>query len=496
MKTKKLFSLILSVALIATTVLSTSVMAQAAAIDYTYDADNAILTITGTGAIENFNENNLATRPWNNCSASTQKLIISEGITSVGDYAFSRFADLQEVVIPNTVTTLGKAAFAANDSLKEITIPDSVTTVKEYAFGYAYDMTIDNDFVAHCSPQSAAQAFCIKNYVPCDSPMVDGKGAGVVKVGGQVLYWSFVAPADGQLTFNSVGTIDEETQQLKEKDTYGLVYDAAKYTYSDTYKIMKSTAIATNDDGGSGVNFKIVCNVEAGKRYYLAAKFSINTRYEGSDSFEDGVIHVESSFVCTTHTGDKPVITNNVDATCTKAGSYVETINCKYCGTQISQETVTVDPLGHSFTNYVYNNDALCGVNGTETAKCDRCDAINTREKANSALEHSYTSVVTPPTCTNAGYTTYTCIRCPDEYTVEGAPALGHNFVVTAFINDIATVACDRDGCTETKTVAFADYYNTETADESAVLDINNDGFINAKDYAKLTNDQKARDRA
>ncbi len=45
---------------------------------------------------------------------------------------------------------------------------------------------------------------------------------------------------------------------------------------------------------------------------------------------------------------------------------------------EISGQTI-LPALGHSFTNYVYNGDATCGGDGTETAKCDRCDVTDTR---------------------------------------------------------------------------------------------------------------------
>lgn len=64
-------------------------------------------------------------------------------------------------------------------------------------------------------------------------------------------------------------------------------------------------------------------------------------------------------------------------ATCTEKGTTTYTA---ICGT--ASETTTrqdVPALGHSFTNYVYNGDATCGSDGTETAKCDRCDVTDTR---------------------------------------------------------------------------------------------------------------------
>lgn len=66
-----------------------------------------------------------------------------------------------------------------------------------------------------------------------------------------------------------------------------------------------------------------------------------------------------------------------IPATCTEKGTTTYTATC---GT--ASETTTrqdVPALGHSFTNYVYNGDATCGGDGTETAKCDRCDVTDTR---------------------------------------------------------------------------------------------------------------------
>ena len=52
---------------------------------------------------------------------------------------------------------------------------------------------------------------------------------------------------------------------------------------------------------------------------------------------------------------------------------------------------------------------------------------------------HSYEAVVTEPTCTEVGYTTYTC-ECGDTYTEE-VEKLGH-------VDANLDISCDRDGCT------------------------------------------------
>jgi len=61
--------------------------------------------------------------------------------------------------------------------------------------------------------------------------------------------------------------------------------------------------------------------------------------------------------------------------------------------------------------------------------------------------DHSYTAVITSPTCTEEGYTTYTCL-CGDSYVGDRVDALGH------------TYSSDRDGscdrCGEKRT-AYSD---------------------------------------
>lgn len=74
------------------------------------------------------------------------------------------------------------------------------------------------------------------------------------------------------------------------------------------------------------------------------------------------------------------------------------------------------------------------------------------------AHEHTYTSAVTAPTCTEAGYTTYSC-ACGDSYTADTVPAVGHTYesVVTA-------PTCTAEGYT-THTCACGDSYTDTKTD-------------------------------
>ena len=84
----------------------------------------------------------------------------------------------------------------------------------------------------------------------------------------------------------------------------------------------------------------------------------------------------------------------------------VDTV-CNICGEE------RVAP-GHSFTNYVFNNNAACGKNGTETAKCDNCDETHTREAEGTALSHNWGDWVTVKEATTEeeGLKEQTCKLC------------------------------------------------------------------------------------
>ena len=135
---------------------------------------------------------------------------------------------------------------------------------------------------------------------------------------------------------------------------------------------------------------------------------------------------------------------SNNDATCLEDGT--KTAKCDRC-----EKTDTVadeeSALGHSFTNYVSNNDATCLEDGTKTAECDRCDEKDTMTDKGSALGHDWSDA----TCLEAK----TCQRCKET---EGE-ALGHSFINYVSNNDATcledgtkTAICDR--CDEKDTVA------------------------------------------
>ena len=114
------------------------------------------------------------------------------------------------------------------------------------------------------------------------------------------------------------------------------------------------------------------------------------------------------------------------NATCTADGT--KTAKCDNC-----DETDTVADVGskkaHSFVNYVSDNNATCTEDGTKTAKCDNCDETDTIADEDTAKGHDYKSVVTPPTCDARGYTTYICQNNSEHtYVDDYVDASGHSY--------------------------------------------------------------------
>ena len=100
------------------------------------DTDGA-LTIRGTGAMNDWvwdSETESTNVPWFGYRNAITSVVIEDGVTGIGNYAFDLCPALTSVSIPDTVTRIGMAALADCDSLPDVTIPASVTSIGAAAF--------------------------------------------------------------------------------------------------------------------------------------------------------------------------------------------------------------------------------------------------------------------------------------------------------------------------------------------------------------------------
>ena len=97
------------------------------------------LTISGTGEMEYYH--GADTAPWCKNQEDIVNVVVTSGVTSIGNYVFFNCSNLTSVTIPESVTSIGDSAFSGCSSLTSITIPESVTSIGNSAFSGCSSLT-------------------------------------------------------------------------------------------------------------------------------------------------------------------------------------------------------------------------------------------------------------------------------------------------------------------------------------------------------------------
>ena len=181
---KRLISLLLAFSMMLTFLPAGAVSAFAEENSHTYNCGENVtatlsrnndgdgtytMTIRGTGPMENYDFLSCRDMPWRDAIPKIKRLIVDDGVTSLGDcvlhgfdgkhdaesleevtlpegltylgnYAFFGAAKLKSITLPSTLTTIGLAVFHGT-GLTGITIPSNVKTIKEGVFGYCTNLT-------------------------------------------------------------------------------------------------------------------------------------------------------------------------------------------------------------------------------------------------------------------------------------------------------------------------------------------------------------------
>lgn len=101
--------------------------------------DNGTLTISGNGKMDDYGDS--SETPWYSTGISVKSLIVNDGVTDIGSYAFWDCSELTNIALPDSITMISVASFANCDSLKSIILPKSLTTIYHLAFNDCDNLT-------------------------------------------------------------------------------------------------------------------------------------------------------------------------------------------------------------------------------------------------------------------------------------------------------------------------------------------------------------------
>ena len=152
----------------------------------------------------------------------------------------------------------------------------------------------------------------------------------------------------------------------------------------------------------------------------------------------------------------KEVITH---ATCTEAG--YSTFTCTMCGSHYVDKPLA--PYGHDYVNgkctrcgdyeygcnhiwgvWVITVDATCTMTGIRERKCTRAGCGEIEKEVLAMKDHYFEEKITHATCTEDGYSTFTCTMCGSHYVDNVVKAYGHMF--DTYFHDEGSATCYKDG--------------------------------------------------
>ena len=99
-----------------------------------YNPSDSSLTISGTGPMTNYSEDNHA--PWYEYYDKIKSLNLESGMTTIGDYAFFWLSKVEYIDIPYGVTSIGDYSFGGCVASEWLYIPYGVKTIGQSAFAF------------------------------------------------------------------------------------------------------------------------------------------------------------------------------------------------------------------------------------------------------------------------------------------------------------------------------------------------------------------------
>ena len=432
------------------------------------------LTISGNGAMPDFDFPNGNLAPWWNYEAlgmltsfgnfklegELKKVVIKDGVTNVSNYALFLLPAATQITLPDSVTRIGRYGIAMCSKLTGMSIPKGVTEIGD--FGLAGDgltaVTLPDGLqslgrgafdtctsLTNTTLPAAITAVPGKCFADC-TKLLNVKYAGTVTAIGDLAFESCKALTAAPIpeTVTEIGasaftgctaltdvTIPAGVTAIPEDCFRGCT----------ALKDMKLPGTVTS----VGHNAFTGCTALGDVRCYGAAP-TVEPGNSEAHSFEPAIVTIHynpdpvygwtldadgkwqgytvSSKGACLHTG-YGTHENTVPATCGEAGR-VDTI-CSNCGEVISTKEIPATGE-HTWDNGTVTTEPTENEPGVRTFTCAVCGATRTETiPATGAHDYQFTKTVAP-TCTADGYDLYTCSGCGATEKRNSKPALGHKW--------------------------------------------------------------------
>ena len=94
--------------------------------------DSGALTVSGTGRMDDYTDPDQ--QPWGSYRECISSITISEGVTSVGAYAFFTCGHATSLTISSSVTSIGDESFSYTTEIKSVMLPNGLTAIGNSAF--------------------------------------------------------------------------------------------------------------------------------------------------------------------------------------------------------------------------------------------------------------------------------------------------------------------------------------------------------------------------
>ena len=121
---------------------------------------DSILIVSGNGSIPNYTAS-----PWYNNSREIKHIIISDGVTGIGNYAFKGLENVVSISLANSVLTIGEKSFENCKRMSSVEIPQNVTSIGYRSFGSCNALTSVVWNAKNCTNSSTDTPFPNSNYI-------------------------------------------------------------------------------------------------------------------------------------------------------------------------------------------------------------------------------------------------------------------------------------------------------------------------------------------